>query len=280
MKRGSVIALLAVSSILFAIWLTSHRWNNRLADAHPPTSPLGDGESVTPSALLADPQSTSKKNSVETTRATVSAFNAAFATPIAFFGRVIDQHGDAVANAEIKSFAEDSPVKNGSQYLRKSDVDGNFFIDHARGISLAVQVSKAGYLVIPPSDSKVTSSGVFRYAVGTRRHVPDPHAPVIFHLYKLGNLISLIKVGERNFRIARDGTPLSISLDQRNGHQVILRCWNDDLNRPQGQFKYDWRLELSVSKGGLLARNDNFAFEAPEVGYEPTDTINMPASLP
>lgn len=49
--------------------------------------------------------------------------------------------------------------------------------------------------------------------------------------------------------------------------------------RPPGERKDDWRLEVSVPGGGLVVREDAMAFEAPEGGYLPSDTIEMPASL-
>src|SRR5205807_16741 len=63
-------------------------------------------------------------------------------------------------------------------------------------------------------------------------------------------------------------------------HEIVLRCWNNDSGRSQGQRQYDWRLEVTVPDGGLLARNNAFAFEAPNDGYIFSDTVDMPASLP
>src|SRR5438034_5686516 len=87
------------------------------------------------------------------------------------------------------------------------------------------------------------------------------------------------KGGKKNFRIARDGSPLSISLDQQGGHQIVVRCWNQELTRPPGRRQYDWRLEITVPNGGLIARKDAFEFEAPEGGYLPSDSVEMPATL-
>jgi hypothetical protein len=89
----------------------------------------------------------------------------------------------------------------------------------------------------------------------------------------------LVKVGEKNFRIARDGSPLSISLDQQGGHQIVLRCWNQELARPPGQRQYDWRFEITVPNGGLIVRKDAFEFEAPEGGYLRSDSVDMAATL-
>jgi len=212
-------------------------------------------------------------------------FTAAFHTPITFYGRVMDQHSQPVAQADVKLSANDKPLGGPTaEYARKTDANGFFSIKGISGLTLFVKVSKPGYFVMPQTDSrKVTSSALFEYGLESIRgpHRPDKDAPVIFTLHKQGVSEPLVKIGEKNFRMARDGTPLAISVDQQGGsHQVILRCWNKDLQRPQGQRQYDWRLEISVPNGGLMQRKDAFDFEAPEGGYLPNDTVDMPASLP
>jgi hypothetical protein len=207
---------------------------------------------------------------------------AAFRTPISFFGRVNDQYGSAVPLADVKIAANDKPLGGRpSEYTLKSDTDGLFAITGIVGITLSIEVSKPGYQVIPPADNKVTSSGVFDYGLSSNRgpHHPDKENPVIFTLHKHGPLESLHKVGERNFRIPRDGTPLSISLDQGQTHQVILRCWNTDSQRAAGQRQYDWWFEITISNGGL-APQTGLDSEAPPNGYVPNDIVDMPGSLP
>lgn len=211
------------------------------------------------------------------------AFIAAFKTPITFYGRVIDQHGKPVPDAHVTLSANDRPMgQPNSEYVRTADAEGRFSIDNIVGLTLAVAVAKQGYKGIPQNDSRtVTSSGLFEYGLESIRgpHQADRNAPVIFRLHKIGVVEPLMKIGEKNFRIARDGSPLSIALDEQGAHQVVLRCWNQELQRPAGQRQYDWRLEVSVPNGGLVARKDAFAFEAPQDGYLPSDTVEMPAAL-
>jgi hypothetical protein len=209
---------------------------------------------------------------------------AAYRTPITFYGKVIDQHGESVSGAHVSLSANDKPMgQPNSEYIRTADAEGCFSIDNIVGLTLAVAVSKAGYKGIPQNDSRiVTSSGVFEYGLESTRGPQQPNkvAPVIFRLHKIGAVEPLVKVGEKNFRMARDGTLLLIALDELGAHQVILRCWNNDLQRQEGQQQYDWKLEITIPKGGLLVRKDVFVFEAPQEGYVPGDTVNMPASLP
>lgn len=179
--------------------------------------------------------------------------------------------------------ANDKPLgQPNSEYTRTTDTEGCFSIGNIVGLTLAVAVSKEGYKGIPQNDSRtVTSSGVFEYGLESIQgpHQPDKNTPVIFRLYKIGPTEPLLKIGEKNFRMTRDGTPLSIAVDEQGARQVVLRCWNEELNRPVGQRQYDWKLEVSVPNGGLLVRKDAFAFEAPQDGYARSDTVDMPAAL-
>jgi hypothetical protein len=103
--------------------------------------------------------------------------------------------------------------------------------------------------------------------------------PVLFTLRKPGQIEPLEKVGERNFRIQRDGTPLTISLDRSGQHDVVLRCWNSDRIGPEGQRQYDWGFEASMLNGSLVPYN-GLDTEAPMDGYVGRDVVEMPSSLP
>ena len=205
-----------------------------------------------------------------------AAVGKAFRTSIAFYGRVLDQHDNPVPNADVKCYV--NGLRRDPPRELKSDLD-EYFSKGATGISLGVQASKPGYLSYPGSDTKVTSSGRFDYAVGTNPHLPDRSSPVIFRLYKVGPVEPLVHIGEKSFRIARDGSPLTVSVNGQGTQRVVMRCWTYDLNRPEGQHKYDWKFEISIPNGGLQARGDAFVFEAPTQGYVPEDTVDMPASL-
>lgn len=204
-----------------------------------------------------------------------------YRTPINFYGRVLDQHGLPVPAANVNISANDKWNGPSSEYFRTTDAQGLFSITGIHGLTLVVRVTKSAYREIPRPYGKVTSSGLFEYGLSSKGpYRSSKEQPTIFTLHKIGNLEPLVKIAERNFRMARDGIPLFISLDGKEGHQVVLRCWNKELERPEGQRVYDWRLEISVPTGGLLLRKDNFAFNAPQYGYMPSDSIEMSASLP
>jgi hypothetical protein len=82
-------------------------------------------------------------------------------------------------------------------------------------------------------------------------------------------------------QLYHDGTP--VELDLLKGTQVPsgtgqlkLEFWRDISNKNARTF--DWKLQLSVPQGGLAETCEEFAFQAPENGYQPSIVIDMPAT--
>jgi hypothetical protein len=287
MLRKGIVLFLFASIILVTVlsWL----WKSHAKAKLPlPTRGVAAGRSAqgspSPTATISLAASASP---IPTREVQEQAFISAFRTPIAFYGKVVDQHNAAVAEADVKLSANDKPLGGRpTEYILKSDQNGFFGIEGIVGLNLSVQVSKPGFKVIPRASAATTSSGLFEYnvsAASTRPpHSPDKTNPVLFMLHRPGVSETLVKVGERNFRIARNGSPLRIPLASQGGepHEVVLRCWNKDSERSTGARQYDWRFEISVPQGGLVARSNDFAFEAPPDGYASSDIVDMPGSLP
>ncbi|WP_395690074.1 hypothetical protein [Aestuariivirga sp.] len=217
-----------------------------------------------------------KQQQTQTNPEKLAGFKAAFATPINLYGRVIDQHGDPVASANVEYSI--LSFENRPKGQLSSRADGTFQITGHRGASIAVWVSKDGYRRLPGVDGEVGSD--HRFAFGSK-HPPasSPQEPIVFTLQKPGVIEPLIHVEERNYRLPRDGSPTEIELHPggNSAHRVVLRCWNKELEpRPQTEPRYDWRLEITAPGGGITERKDIMAFEAPETGYEPKAIIDMP----
>ena len=274
-----ILGLLAVIAFLLTWWILSgpaartslNSREDALASQDKVDSPPSSNQSA--SSQKPPPKTTFTEQ--------LQGFFEAFNTSIDFYGRVVDQHGNPVPGAEVKLAANDKASGGSpSKYVRETDVNGNFSIAGVKGITLAVEVSKDGYRVIPPVYGKVTSSGLFEYGLSSQGSFQSSkEKPAVFTLDKRGEAEPLIKIGEKSFRVARDGTPLRISVNEGKGHNVVLRCWNTETQRPKDQQKYDWKMEIAVENGGLQPREDALAFEAPEDGYMPSETINMPMSL-
>ncbi len=278
-RHRLLLAALIVVGLLSVWWVVSRKTDDvpSKAAATAVSQTQNEAPATATVSQATSPPKLPPKNAYETI---VERMESDYRTPIEFYGRVLDQHGLPVPDANVELSANDKWTGPPSKYNRKTDVKGAFSITGVHGLTLSARVSNIGYLEIPRPYGKVTSSGLFEYGLssqGSYRSSKDN--PTIFTLNKIGVLEPLVKIGEKNFRMARDGSPVSIAVDEQGAHQVIVRCWNQELQRPSGQRLYDWRLEVSVPNGGLLARKDAFAFEAPLYGYMPSDTIEMPASL-
>jgi hypothetical protein len=205
------------------------------------------------------------------------AFAEAHLTPILFYGKVIDQHGNPVADAEVDYAGNNIPWGGGARQQMKTDAMGKFRIA-STGISLSVNVSKENHRSvfrrsdIPPAEAAgdPSSSDSFNYAklFGSTVHQPDKAHPVIFTLYKSGVLEPLIVDKGKDLIMAKDGTPIRIQMQPGNPKTVIeLQCWTDDKS-PNTERHYDWRFKMTILAGGMVERRNEIAFYAPETGYD------------
>jgi len=212
------------------------------------------------------------------TNGEAAAILAAWQTPIEFYGKAIDEKSNAVAGAQISFDWVETPTESGNRRTNtESDAEGLFSLHGQRGPNLGIVVSKEGYY---------PTSGGARYGpFGNPDSHPDPRTPVIFQLHKKGKGELLITTGfPPGVQIAQlhhDGTP--VELDLLKGAQVSvgsgqlkLEFWRDISNKNANTF--DWKLQLSVPGGGLIETDEEFAFEAPENGYQPSVVIDMPAT--
>lgn len=202
---------------------------------------------------------------------------ASWQSPIEFYGRVVDESNNPVIGASISFHWMETPSNSGSRSLNiKSDANGLFSLRNAFGPTLTVSVSKEGYYT-----SRSIPDGY--HFQGNETHHPDPFNPVVFHLQKKGVGEQLITM-KRNYRIPRDGTPVSVDLTTgatatSEGGDFVVQCWTQDAGKRSGE-KYDWRCVVSIPGGGAVTNNEEFAFEAPEEGYVPSLEIAMPADRP
>ena len=206
------------------------------------------------------------------------AFIGAFLTPISFWGKVVDERGDAIPRATVKLSANNNPnpIGQSSKYERSSDEHGLFSITGIHGIALSVEVMKEGYY------QTTESRGVANYVLKNNSDRPTPTAesPAVFVLRKRGESVQLIHVTERPVKVPKNGAPVEVALESG---QVVpagrgdlrIECWTEDQKKDaQGDFL--WRCRISVPGGGLMKRDGEFDFEAPAGGYQPHDDITPP----
>ena len=206
-------------------------------------------------------------------------WNLYFATPITFYGRVIDEKEQPISEANVEASFTDHIMGGNTKRQLKTGTDG-FFKISGNGLGIIIQVSKDGYYRLDQSHG----SFVYVKEAGPMNVHADPNNPAIFVLRKKGKSEFLIKC-DRDFKIPKNGEPVQVDITTGKttnlGDQVIkVMAWtNDQGHDVNSNAPYDWRCKISVSNGGLIQRTGEFSFEAPESGYQSEDEINIPASL-
>jgi hypothetical protein len=209
----------------------------------------------------------------------IKQFMALWQTPIEFFGQVMDENTNPIAGANVQFRWEDKPMEEVEKTATTaSDSQGLFSLQGEHGVSLVVSVGKEGYY--GSHDSQQT----FHYAV-LGHFSPSMLNPVIFHLRKKGKGESLIVTDFPSFakiaQLHHDGTPVAIDLLKgaqvpAGDGQLKLEFWRDISNMNIQPF--NWKLQLSALGGGLVETDEEFDFQAPESGYQPSIVIDMPAT--
>lgn len=205
------------------------------------------------------------------------AFAAAYLTPIEFYGKVVDQNNDTVADAVVEYSGNNIPWGESASHKTKTNAIGEFVI-RTSGISLSVNVSKESYRSlkrrsdVPPAETVGApfSSELFYYAkqFAPLVHRPDKNKPVVFTLHKSGALEYLIVQPRTDLSMEKDGSPLRIELKPGNPNTAIeLQCWTDSTNS-NADRQYDWRFKVTVLNGGLEEVPNENSFIAPPSGYK------------
>jgi hypothetical protein len=201
--------------------------------------------------------------------------------PINFYGEVLDENSNPVVGANIQFRWDDMTAQNWTKVsTTESDSEGLFSLRDKIGSTLTVSVGKEGYYT-PHS-----GQGSFQYALGNPNFSSNPYNPAIFYLRKKGQGAELIQkdfppLFTQIWQLHHDGTPIELDLlnDSQNvagSGQLKLEFWRDISNLHKQPF--DWKLQLSMLGGGLVPTDKEFAFQAPESGYQPSIVIDMPAT--
>src|SRR5689334_17721409 len=150
------------------------------------------------------------RNQEERRKKTVAKVAAMLATPITFYGKVVDQNGEPIPGANVDYGTIDKFDESGSDYQSKSDENGGFSITGINGAVLTVGVRKAGYYNIHGK-----SDAAFAYGVGvdpTRKAPPTKDNPAMFVLQRIGVTESLLHIASRQYRMSKSGEPIEIDL--------------------------------------------------------------------
>jgi|694.fasta_scaffold21491_4 hypothetical protein len=220
----------------------------------------------------------------------VTEFLGMFETPIEIHGRVVDQHGDSVAEARVVITPVDTPFtdNSGSKLEITTDEEGRFHATGLRGASLGVEASKQGYMHRSPLGGP-SSSAMVDYAGGAKagERFRNPETPLVLELHNIGAVEPMVYIKKSRWKLNLDGTPRRIALDSVEGqgaHQIEFRLWSDtQIRRLPGNDVYtqfDWTFDARIPGGGFIWNDDAFSFQAPGTGYKESIRYHRPASMP
>lgn len=277
--------------VVFSLWY--FRWNPK---TQPPV--LLDGQTINPSVQItpshAEPSAIPKNNSrasAEQLRKFQSQMQSRtdtevykeigtdfrhldplYDTPVDFYGKVIDEKLNPVADADVIVSVADRSSEGASRTSMKTDTDGMFSLTEKKGIGVLIFISKEGYYT--PREQNYS----FGYVEGLRPvfYRPNPSSPVVFTLKKKGGAESLI-CNSKLFGFNPDGTYFFVDLV--NGKKTSGNLSGDieirflrgsmDANR-----RFDWSLSIMPINGGIVESTEEFMFLAPEEGYQPKIEIS------
>jgi hypothetical protein len=187
---------------------------------------------------------------------------------IRFYGKVVDQTGEPVANAEITyryAYYPDTTLPTFSWSVRQekttADAHGIFQIENTEGVHLTIaEIRKSGYVV--------HSSQVFQYRARTIDDVafsPDPANPVIFQAWKKGYAAKELIESSGFWGVKIDGEYHGLPIPATDKAIKIKFEQN-----PEGDWEnpLDWAVHIQVEEGGIAPTEDVFTYEAPQSGYQ------------
>jgi hypothetical protein len=213
-----------------------------------------------------------KENKVDILKTILQANDA----DIVFYGRLQDQFGNAVGNANVNFNIRYEDLSGSGIRRGQVMVDGNgfFIISGYKGQELSIVPEKQGYVL-------ASNNGGGKYSPffpEDQRVHPDPNNPVVIEMWKLQGAESLISFNIQTY-VPVDGTPITFDFQTgrqvENGGDIIVRV--ESPAKPNLRQGYDWNATVQPVNGGIIQPSDirfEQMFAAPESGYENEFNIN------
>jgi hypothetical protein len=204
----------------------------------------------------------------------------ALETPVAFYGVVVDEAGEPVADAVVNFALFDQRLAPFEfPYVGWTELpaietrrDGSFSLEDVTGTALFVRVQKDGYKSVD------NSKRYLRYAERLRRPgdqpLPSPEAPERFVLTRGMPLEDYYLVESGGVPIPRDGSEVGYRLDEKDPYGVEPEQGHFALSCDKGPVlpngRWDWSCRIRMAEGsGIQQRHDLVLQEAPTEGYGP-----------
>lgn len=288
-RRNQILFLAVAVAILVLVWLFHRRpavtppapaQTEAQADsAAPVEQPARQSQPVAnlkPSAVVSTAPSNQSSPAEDPRQREMTMTKMLWRTPIVFFGKVLDESNQPVAGVHV-SYGANSANEQLTQEVRNegeatSDARGVFKIAGIRGRSFVLELSHPAYYT-----SSSNPPG-FDYAgeLNSGNSVPDTEdKAMVFYMHHKGNPTALI---ERRGGLHKppDGTTMEFPLRGKTRAEIIgqlqVQGWKGEPDPQSGH--YDWKVRITLPSGGALESTNEFAFVAPETGYQQTLEIN------
>jgi Carboxypeptidase regulatory-like domain len=197
--------------------------------------------------------------------------------PINFYGLAVDENQQPVSGANVHLQWTNLSAHGTGESDTQTDSEGRFSLERVQGKRLLVRLSKPGY---DPSDARNKLS--FEYAIPVDEMYHEAHAdvPVLFYLRKRKPSADVVSKSAK-VMLQGDSTALRLNLDTSKPSttgELLIEASKPWPPRPMSP-PYNWHVAFHIENGGFIDAADQFAFNAPEAGYAPDYTIDMPATL-
>jgi hypothetical protein len=257
--------------------VTNEAVSIKAADIKSPTSSA-------PTTTVASPRSgVSQTLTAQQRQAEMNKFRMLWRTPIVFYGKIIDESNQPIAGVHISYGANSldalllQEVRN--EGTTSTDSRGIFKISGIRGRSFVFELSHPSYY------NCSTNPSDYGYAdqLETGNGVPDTEdKAMLFYMHHKGNPVALIKRGG-GMHTPADGTVMDVPFRGKRRDDTIGRlqgqAWKGEAD-PLKDGRYDWKVIITVPGGGIMESSDEFAFVAPESGYQQSFEIRMSKDNP
>lgn len=202
--------------------------------------------------------------------------------PIIFYGKLEDQFGNSVADADIKgSVIINNGITEGhAQFTTTSDTEGFFKLDAGKGESLGIMPRKPGYAL-----ASLNGGGFYTHLKPEEeRQHPDPDNPVVIKMWKLQGAEPLLKINQR-YKVPFTSMPINIDLlagkvvPSGGDIQLIVSRSSGIVSERTLQ---DWSVKIGAVDGGLMdsAGQDRVTYWAPESGYLASEDFVFSTTFP
>ena|SRR5438270_1991639 len=279
--RGIFVTVIVVCGMAAGLVYYASHFNSPIANIESSAATASPKQS-SPSAELTDDQIrlsrfTREQAAAEMKRRERTDAKWEWKIPINFYGLALDENQQPVIGANVHFQWTNLSAEGTGESDTQTDSQGRFSLERVHGKRLLVRLSKPGY---DPSDSRNKLN--FEYAIPFDEMYHEPHAdaPVLFYLRKRKPSPDVIS---KSTKVMLQGDPavLRFSLETSKPSsmgELLIEASKPWPPRPMSP-PYDWHVAFHIENGGFIDSPNQFAFDAPETGYAPDYTIDMPATL-